>query len=163
LCLSLTTFRRIWLQDFDQRLIYSVNAVYRLYPLCTEEIKRIVLVSLNLIKQVVSLYQLKYGVMEIIGTKFAVDFGAKATLEIRSATELIFHISEIDGRQTDETETVEILITRLRADLFMLTWSEKNGNTVTQIQDHKEQTVYMNWSHPGGKFTHAKGTITPVK
>lgn len=100
--------------------------------------------------------------MEIIGHKFAVDFGAKATLEIKSPTELFFHITEMDGQPVDEAETVEIGLTQLRPDLFMLTWKERNGNTVTQIQDHGKHAVYMNWTHPNGDFTHAKGTIKPV-
>ena len=37
-----------------------------------------------------------------------------------------------------------------------------NGNTVTQIQDHKNQLVYMNWTLPDGDFKHAKGSIKPV-
>ncbi|TSJ40996.1 hypothetical protein FO440_14780 [Mucilaginibacter corticis] len=90
------------------------------------------------------------------------DFGAKATLYIKSPTQLEFHITEIDGQKADDTETVAIEITQLRPRLFMLTWKEKNGNTVTQVQDHKEGTVYMNWTHPDGRFSHAKGTITPV-
>jgi hypothetical protein len=101
--------------------------------------------------------------MKIVGKKFAVDFGAKAVLDIQSETSLVFHITEIDGKKMDETETVDIAITQLRPRLFMLTWKEKNGNTITQIQDHQQQVVYMNWTHPNGKFVHAKGTIKPVK
>ena len=101
--------------------------------------------------------------MKLTGKRFAVDFGAKAELHIVSETTLTFHTTEIGGKKVDETETVEVELTELRPRLFMLTWKEKNGNTVTQIQDHKEQLVYMNWTHPDGKFLHAKGTIKPIK
>ena len=100
--------------------------------------------------------------MKITGKKFRVDFGAKAILDIENETTLTFHTTEKDGEQVDESETVEIVITQIRSKVFMLTWKEKNGNTVTQIQDHKEQKVYMNWTWPDGNFVHAKGTIKPA-
>ncbi len=101
--------------------------------------------------------------MKLIGKKFAVDFGAKAELHITSQDSMTFHITEIDGKPMDETETVAMELTELRPKLFMLTWKEKNGNTVTQIQDHREEAVYMNWTFPTGEFKHAKGSLKPVK
>lgn len=100
--------------------------------------------------------------MKIIGKKFEVDFGAKAVLNIQSETELTFYITEKNGVKVDESETVEIAITQMRSKLFMLTWKENSGKTITQIQDHKNQIVYMNWTLPDGDFIHAKGTIKPV-
>lgn len=100
--------------------------------------------------------------MEIIGKKFEVDFGAKAVLDIQSETALTFYISEKNGVKVDESETVEIAITQIRPKVFMLTWKEISGNTVTQIQDHKNEIVYMNWTHPNGDFIHAKGSIKRV-
>ncbi|WP_345953047.1 hypothetical protein [Mucilaginibacter sp. PAMB04168] len=100
--------------------------------------------------------------MKIVGKKFEVDFGAKAVLDIESEASLTFYISEKDGVQVDESETVEIAITQIRSKVFMLTWKEKNGNTIVQLQDHKKQVVYMNWTWPNGNFVHAKGSIKPV-
>jgi hypothetical protein len=100
--------------------------------------------------------------MKIIGHQFRVDFGAKAILDMQSPTSLVFTILEIDGKPMNETETVEIQLTELRPDLYMATWKEKNGNTVTQIQDHEKGLVYMNWTWPDGQFMHAKGSLRPV-
>jgi len=100
--------------------------------------------------------------MDLINKKFAVDFGAKAVLHITSGHSMTFHISEMDGKPVDETETVEMQLIPLRQKLFMLTWKEKNGNMVTQIQDHRNHIVYMNWALPDGRFEHAKGSIVPV-
>jgi len=98
--------------------------------------------------------------MKIIGNKFAVDFGmAKAILHIQSETSLTFTTTEKNGKETNETETVQTKMTELRPQLFMLTWKEKNGNTITQIQDYENGIIYSNWTAPGGEFTHAKGTI----
>jgi hypothetical protein len=99
--------------------------------------------------------------MHIIGNKFLVDFGmAKAILDIQSETSLAFTITE--GHKANSTETVAIKLTELRPQLFLLTWKEANGNTITQIQDHENGKVYMNWTHPDGEFINMPGTIKPL-
>ena len=102
--------------------------------------------------------------MNIIGNQFLVDFGmAKSILAIDSETSLTFTITEKEGKEVNTTETVEIKLTQLRPKLYMATWKEENGNTVTQIQDYKKGEVYNNWTRPGGEFLHAKGTLKPFK
>ena len=102
--------------------------------------------------------------MNIIGNKFEVDFGmAKAVLHIKSETSLTFTIIESKDGKAGITETVTIEMTELRPQLFMVTWKEKNGNTVTQVQDYEEGIIHSNWTSPTGEFTHARGTLKPVK
>ena len=102
--------------------------------------------------------------MDITGNKFLADFGmAKAILDIQSETSLTFTITEKEGKEVNTTETVEMILTQLRPRLYMAAWKEKNGNTVTQIQDHKKGLVYNNWTWPNGEFLHAKGTLKPIK
>ena len=106
----------------------------------------------------------KNKIMTIIGNKFLADFGmAKSVLAIDSKTSLSFTITEKEGKEINTTETVEIKLTQLRPKLYMLTWKETNGNTVTQIQDHKKGAVYNNWTTPGGEFIHAKGSLKPFE
>ncbi|WP_183575628.1 MoaF-related domain-containing protein [Mucilaginibacter sp. X5P1] len=101
--------------------------------------------------------------MDIIGNKFSVDFGmAKATLYIESGTSLTFTITEKGGNQEGTTETVATEMTELRPQLFMVTWKEKNGNTITQVQDYENGIIYSNWTSPAGEFTHAKGTLKRI-
>lgn len=102
--------------------------------------------------------------MEIIGHKFMVDFGmAKSILHFKTENELQFRITEMDGKPTNETETVNIKLTELRPNLYMATWKEKNGNTITQVQDFEREIIYSNWTLPNGKFENVKGTIKPIK
>jgi len=104
-----------------------------------------------------------HAFMNIIGNKFMVDLGmAKAILDIQSETSLTFTITEQEGIKKNSSETVVIKLTALRPDLFLLTWKENNGNTITQVQDHKNAKVYMNWTHPGGEFINTTGTIKPL-
>ncbi len=101
--------------------------------------------------------------MNIIGNKFLVDFGmAKAILNIESETSLTFTITEKDGNVADITETVEIKMTEIRPQLFMATWKEVNGNTITQIQDYEKGIVYSNWTTPSGELINLTGTLKLV-
>jgi hypothetical protein len=98
--------------------------------------------------------------MNIIGNSFSVDFGmAKAILNIESETSLTFTTVEKKGKEVHEIETVKTEMTELRPQLYMLTWKEKNGNTITQIHDYDNGIIYSNWTSPSGEFIHAKGTL----
>lgn len=101
--------------------------------------------------------------MSIIGNKFLLDFGmAKVTFHLESSTSLTFTITEKNGEEVNETETVAITLTELKPQLYMAIWDEKNGNSVTQIQDHERGIVYNHWTSPKGEFVHAKGTLKPL-
>jgi len=86
---------------------------------------------------------------------------AKAILNFQNATLLTFTIIERDGNITNETETVEIKLTEIRPQVFMATWKEINGNTITQIQDFENGIVYSNWTSPSGEFKNIEGTLKP--
>ncbi|HEY4323688.1 MAG TPA: hypothetical protein VGN20_06870 [Mucilaginibacter sp.] len=101
--------------------------------------------------------------MNIIGNKFLVDFGmAKAILSFQSETSLTFTITDKGGEEVNIVETVEIRLTEIRYQLYMVTWQEKSGTTVTQVQDYENNIIYSNWTSPGGEFNNAKGTLKPV-
>jgi len=87
---------------------------------------------------------------------------AKAILKLESETSLTFTIMQKDGKDVDINETVAIKLTELRPQLFMATWKEKNGNTITQVQDYENGIVYANWTLPTGEFINRKGTLNPV-
>jgi hypothetical protein len=75
--------------------------------------------------------------MNIIGNKFLVDFGmAKAILNLHSETSLAFTITEKEGKEVNTDETVQIKLTEIRPQLYLVTWKEKSGTTVTQVQDY---------------------------
>jgi ABC-type lipoprotein release transport system permease subunit len=101
--------------------------------------------------------------MNIIGNKFSVDFGmAKAILNIQSETSLTYTTTEKNGKEVQETETVKTQMTEVSPQLYMITWKEKNGNMITQIQDYENGIIYSNWASLNGEFTHSKGTLKQV-
>lgn len=98
--------------------------------------------------------------MNSIGNKFEADFAmARSILDINIDNSLTFTILEKEGKEVNITETVMVEMTRIRLGLYMLTWKEQNGNTVTQIQDYDNGIVYSNWTSPSGEFTHQTGTL----
>ena len=101
--------------------------------------------------------------MNITGNKFLANFGmAKAILHFQSESSLTFTIIEKDGNTADITETVAIKMTEIRPQLYMATWKEANGNSITQVQDYEKGILYANWTRPGGEFINLTGTIKPV-
>ena len=101
--------------------------------------------------------------MNIIGNKFLIDFGmAKATLYLQNHSTLTFNIIEKGGEKTNIEETVTTNLTELRPQLYLLTWKEKSGTTVTQVQDHEKGLVYNSWTQPNGDFAQAEGTLQPL-
>ena len=100
--------------------------------------------------------------MYIIGKEFLVDFEtAKAMLYIQSETSLTFKIIERpDGDNI--TETVETKMTEIRPQLYMITWIEKSGKTITQIHDYEHGVIYSKWTLPGGEFVNKKGTLKRI-
>jgi hypothetical protein len=98
--------------------------------------------------------------MNIIGKTFQVEFAmAKARLAIESETSLTFSILEKNGDRANTTETVSIKLTEIRPALFLVTWKEASGTTVTQVHDHETGVIYSNWTTPEGQFTNVRGTI----
>jgi hypothetical protein len=101
--------------------------------------------------------------MNIAGKKFEVDFGmAKAILNLESETQLTFTITEKGGEQVNVVETVQTKMTELRPQLYLITWREASGTTVTQVHDHENETIYSNWTSPDGEFNNLKGTLKKV-
>lgn len=101
--------------------------------------------------------------MNPIGHKFHVDFGmAKAILHIRDEQTLTFTITEKNGETSGISETVSIKLTALRPSLFLFTWQEHSGTTVTQIHDYENQAIYSNWTDSAGDFTNLRGSLKPL-
>ena len=101
--------------------------------------------------------------MDITGNKFEVSFGmARAILHIENETRLTFTITEKGGEQVNTSETVEIKMTELRPQLYLITWQEASGTAVTQVHDYENETIYSNWTSRDGDFTNLTGTLKPL-
>ncbi len=101
--------------------------------------------------------------MDILGNNYKVQFGnTSAIFFFESVTTLRFTIKELNGVCVENSETVDIKLTQLRPQIYLATWKENNGTTVSQVQDYEFGIVYSNWTTPGGEFKNLKGTISKV-
>lgn len=101
--------------------------------------------------------------MTINGNKFEVIFGtSKAKLHFQNEASMTFTIAQKDGVEVNSSETVAIKMTEIRPNLFMVTWKEESGTTVTQVHDYENEIVYSNWTLPTGEFKNFQGTIKEV-
>jgi hypothetical protein len=66
----------------------------------------------------------------------------------------------IGDTRIDETVTVEV--TAIRPNLFIMNWTEKNGNFVVQVQDHDSKIVHNYARLADGSLFCGQGDIRAV-
>jgi len=83
----------------------------------------------------------------------------QVSLALLSATQLRFEIREGSFARV---ETVDIHVVPLGNSLFAVSWQEKDGATVSQVQDHDRGHIYSNATLPGGQVmrTHGPFVVT---
>lgn len=102
---------------------------------------------------------------DLTGKIFLADLGTfKSELYFESDDSLIFKIAEGGGPAAiGHTEKVQIAITEVRPQVYMVAWKEATGATVTHIEDHENGILYSNATLPDGSFYTMQGTITLLK
>ena len=50
----------------------------------------------------------------------------------------------------------------IRPEVYLVSWKEKNGNVITQVQDFQKLAVHSNWVLPGGELISVTGSISAV-
>lgn len=55
--------------------------------------------------------------------------------------------------------TVQYTATEVATGVFMVTWREPDGSTVTHIEDFNQEIVYTNITLPDHQFLNLKGTF----
>ncbi|RKR31384.1 MULTISPECIES: hypothetical protein [Paraburkholderia] len=92
------------------------------------------------------------------GHSYAVDFGKqKFRLDFKSSSEMTF--TSPDGKNT---QTVQITVTRIRPDVYLVFWSRKAGQYVVHVEDFGRRVAYSNIFLPDGSVQRLKGTLTPI-
>ncbi|WP_206929264.1 nuclear transport factor 2 family protein [Roseococcus thiosulfatophilus] len=102
-----------------------------------------------------SLDQFPVGLeMDVSYPEFAVS------LALLSATRLRFEIKEGPFART---ETVEIQVIPLGNGIFAVSWREKDGATVTNVQDHDRGLVHSFATLPDGSFLRMSGSFVVTR
>lgn len=80
----------------------------------------------------------------------------RVSLTLLSATQLRFEIKEGPFART---EVVDIQVIPLGNSLFAVSWQEKSGATVTNIQDYDRDLIHSFATLPDGRFMRMTGTV----
>lgn len=80
----------------------------------------------------------------------------QVSLTLLSVTQLRFEIKEGPFART---EIVDIQVVPLGNSIFVLSWQEKDGATVTNVQDYDRGLIYSCATLPGSQFLRMTGTF----
>ena len=81
----------------------------------------------------------------------------QVSLTLLSDTQLKF---EIKYGPFARTEVVDIQVIPLGNGVFAVSWQEKDGATVTNVQDYDREVIHSFATLPGGQFLRMSGTFT---
>ncbi|MDB5929052.1 MAG: putative SnoaL-like aldol condensation-catalyzing enzyme [Polaromonas sp.] len=81
-------------------------------------------------------------------------------LTLLSVTQLRFEIKEGPFARA---ETVEIHVVPLGNSLFAVSWQEKDGATVTNVQDYDRGLIHSHATLPDGQFLRMTGTLAVTR
>lgn len=96
-----------------------------------------------------------------VGLEMDVSFPSfNVSLTLLSAKQLKFEIKE--GPMA-RTETVDILVVPLGNSLFAVSWQEKDGATVTNVQDYDRNLIHSHATLPNGQFLRMTGTLSVTR
>jgi predicted SnoaL-like aldol condensation-catalyzing enzyme len=84
----------------------------------------------------------------------------QVSLTLLSHAQLRFEIKE--GRFA-RSEIVDIQVIPLGNSIFAVSWQEKDGATVTNVQDYDRGVIYSYATLPGGQFLRMAGTFTVTR
>lgn len=97
----------------------------------------------------------------IIGQKFIADFGEyKYELYFESKKVLKWK-PLFGGDQNIRTEKINLI--EIRPNLLLVSWQEKDGTTVTHLEDFENNIVHSNITTTDKTFLNLKGTLNLVK
>ena len=98
------------------------------------------------------------------GGRYLADLGSlKVELHFESLTQLTFTIRDGAGLTADGySESVRTSMTEIRPGVFLTSWQELSGATVTHLEDFETGTLLSNATLPSGEFVQMSGTITAL-
>lgn len=96
-----------------------------------------------------------------IGQEMNVSYPSfQVRMTLLSMTQLNFEIKEGPFARV---ETVDIQVVPLGNSLFAVSWQEKDGATVTNVQDHDRGLIHSFATLPGGRFMRMTGTLAVTR
>jgi len=98
-----------------------------------------------------------------VGHVYEANFGGDYIYRLRFDSDSSMAVTGLAGATKDFTETVDIVVTRIRPGLFMVTWQEASLATVVHIEDFDQGMVYTNVTLPDHTFASYMGTLKLIE
>lgn len=98
--------------------------------------------------------------VELVGEKYRFDLGQlKIDYQFDSETQATFVVVDGGGLAPDgHTETVTIDLKQIRDGVFLSSWTEASGATISHVEDFENGTLYSNLTMNGTLYNFV-GTI----
>jgi hypothetical protein len=92
---------------------------------------------------------------QLVGKSYRFDLGAlKVRFTFDSTTKGSFVVEHGGGLAPDgHTETVTLELKEIRDGLYLNSWTETSGATVTHVEDFARKTLYSNVTVGGALYT----------
>ena len=103
------------------------------------------------------------GTFPAAGHVYEANFGGDFLYRLRFNSDSSMTVKGLAGASKDFTETVDIIVTRIRPGVFMVTWQEASLATVVHIEDFEQGVVYTNITMPDHTFTRYMGTLKQIE
>ncbi len=97
-----------------------------------------------------------------VGHVYEVDFG-NWVHHLRFESEAAMSITNVDGPFKGDSETVQIVVTLIRQNIFMISWQEEDQTTVVHVEDYENGIVHTHVTKPGGAFIRRSGTLKKIE
>lgn len=98
-----------------------------------------------------------------VGHRYEVDYGGDFVVQFQFHSIRSLSIFGTKGKYKDFTETVEISVTPIRPQVFMVAWQEENQTIVIHVEDFEKGIIYANITLPGNSLLRLQGHFSQVE
>lgn len=99
------------------------------------------------------------SVFPATGHKYEVDYGDDFVVQFIFNSVNSLSIFGMKGKYKDFTETVEISVTPIRLNVFIVAWKEENQTVVVHVEDFEKNIIYANITLPGNSQLRLRGNL----
>ena len=97
-----------------------------------------------------------------VGHVYEANFGSWVH-HLHFASETVMTLTIAQGPFKGTSETVQIAVTPIRPDVFLICWQEADKTTVVHVEDFENGIVYTNITERGGAFICRRGTLKQLQ
>jgi hypothetical protein len=97
-----------------------------------------------------------------VGHVYEANFGSWVH-HLNFESEMVMTLTTAEGPFKGTSETVQIAVTPIRPDVFMISWQEEDKTTVVHVEDFENSIVHTNITERVGAFIRRSGTLKKLR